>query len=69
MSISMHSASVPVFTRMLGNLLQWLDKAEEAGVVAFLSKPFGEQSLLSAISLACDKMEGPTSSMGRIPDS
>jgi len=28
MSISMHSASVPVFVRMLGNLLSWLDKAE-----------------------------------------
>lgn len=28
MSISMHSASVPVFTLMLGNLLQWLDRAE-----------------------------------------
>lgn len=28
MSISMHSASVPVFVRMLGNLLAWLDKAE-----------------------------------------
>jgi hypothetical protein len=28
MTISMHTASVPVFTRMLGNLLQWLDKAE-----------------------------------------
>ncbi|CAG1018844.1 hypothetical protein BURC_03666 [Burkholderiaceae bacterium] len=28
MSISMHSASVPVFVRMLGNLLDWLDKAE-----------------------------------------
>jgi len=28
MSISMHSASVPVFTRTLGNLLGWLDKAE-----------------------------------------
>ena len=28
MSITMHSASVPVFTRMLGNLLLWLDKAE-----------------------------------------
>jgi hypothetical protein len=24
----MHSASVPIFTRMLGNLLTWLDKAE-----------------------------------------
>ncbi len=28
MSISMHSASVPVFARMLGNLLTWLDKAQ-----------------------------------------
>jgi len=28
MSISMHSASVPIFVRMLGNLLAWLDKAE-----------------------------------------
>jgi uncharacterized protein len=28
MSITMHSASVPVFVRMLGNLLAWLDKAE-----------------------------------------
>lgn len=28
MAISMHSASVPVFTRMLGQLAAWLDKAE-----------------------------------------
>ncbi|HEX7439177.1 MAG TPA: DUF1993 domain-containing protein [Caldimonas sp.] len=28
MSISMHSASVPIFVRMLGNLTTWLDKAE-----------------------------------------
>ncbi len=28
MSITMHSASVPVFVRMLGNLGAWLDKAE-----------------------------------------
>jgi uncharacterized protein len=28
MSISMHSASAPIFTRMLGNLLVILDKAE-----------------------------------------
>lgn len=28
MTISMHSASAPVFTRMLANLLTWLDKAE-----------------------------------------
>jgi hypothetical protein len=28
MSISMHSMSVPVFTRMLENLLRWIEKAE-----------------------------------------
>ena len=28
MTLSMHSASVPVFVRMLGNLTAWLDKAE-----------------------------------------
>jgi hypothetical protein len=28
MTISMHSASAPIFTRMLGNLLTWFDKAE-----------------------------------------
>jgi hypothetical protein len=28
MALTMHSASVPIFSRMLGNLVQWLDKAE-----------------------------------------
>ena len=28
MTITMHSMSVPIMTRMLGNLLTWLDKAE-----------------------------------------
>jgi hypothetical protein len=28
MAISMHSASVPIFVRMLRNMLAWLDKAE-----------------------------------------
>jgi hypothetical protein len=28
MSLTMHSASVPVLVRMLGNMLNWLDKAE-----------------------------------------
>ena len=28
MAITMHSASVPIFVRMLGNLVTWLDKAE-----------------------------------------
>jgi hypothetical protein len=28
MALTMHSASVPIFVRMLGNLVAWLDKAE-----------------------------------------
>ena len=28
MSLSMHSASAPVFARILGNMLNWLDRAE-----------------------------------------
>jgi hypothetical protein len=28
MSITMHTASAPIFERMLGNMLTWLDKAE-----------------------------------------
>jgi len=32
MSISMHSASVPIFVRMLSNMLVWLDKAEAHAV-------------------------------------
>lgn len=62
MSISMHSASVPVFVRMLGNLLNWLDKAEahaaakkfDAGVLLGMRLapdmlPFAKQ-----IQIACD---------------
>jgi uncharacterized protein len=33
MTISMHSASVPVYDRMLGNMLLWLDKAEAHATV------------------------------------
>ncbi len=29
MSLTMYSASVPVFERMLGNMLNWLDKAQQ----------------------------------------
>lgn len=62
MSLTMHSASVPVFVRMLGNLNAWLDKAEahaqarkfDAGVylnarLAPDMLPFSKQ-----IQIACD---------------
>ena len=62
MPISMHSASVPVFVRMLGNLVLWLDKAEAHAQ----AKKFDPQVFLAArlapdmlpfktqIQIACD---------------
>jgi FixJ family two-component response regulator len=32
---------------------QWRQRAQKAGAVAYLRKPFDEQSLLNAIELAC----------------
>ena len=62
MSITMHSASVPVFVRTLENLLTWLDKAEANA----LAKKFDPAVYLAArlapdmlpmakqIQIACD---------------
>lgn len=62
MSLSMHSATVPIFVRMLGNLTQWLDKAEAHAA----AKKFEPEVLLAArlapdmlplpkqIQIACD---------------
>ena len=62
MALSMHSASVPVFARMLHNLVAWLDKAEAHA----REKKFEPQVYLSArlapdmlpltsqIQIACD---------------
>ena len=65
MAITMHSASVPVFVRMLGNVLQWLDKAEAHAQ----AKKFDASVYLSArlapdmlpfvrqIQIACDAVK------------
>lgn len=37
---------------------RWPDRAKKAGAVAILRKPFGEQSLLSALALACSEEQG-----------
>lgn len=62
MSISMYSASVPVFVRVLGNLAAWFDKAEahaqarkfDAGV--YLGARLAPDMLpfLKQIQIACD---------------
>jgi uncharacterized protein len=62
MSISMHSASVPIFTRMLGNLLTWFDKAEahaavkkfEPGVLLTTRLAPDMLSFTTQIQIACD---------------
>jgi uncharacterized protein len=51
MSLSMHAASVPVFVRMLGNLDQWLVKAEAHAA----SKKF-DPAVLVAARLAPDML-------------
>jgi len=34
---------------------QWRERARKAGAIAYLKKPFGDQSLLDAIQFACEK--------------
>ena len=62
MPLTMHSASAPIFVRMLGNLTQWLDKAEAHAT----AKKFDAQVLFAArlapdmlplakqVQIACD---------------
>jgi hypothetical protein len=50
----MHSASVPIFVRMLGNLITWLDKAEAHAA----AKKF-EPAVLLAARLAPDMLPFP----------
>ena len=62
MTINMHTASVPIFARMLGNLATWLDKAEAHAVEKkFDPKVFLETRLAidmlplpAQIQIACD---------------
>jgi len=51
MSMTMHSASVPVFVRMFANATQWLDKAE-----AFARAKKFEPEILLAARLAPDML-------------
>src|SRR3954468_13306547 len=55
MALDMHSASVPIFVRMLGNLVTWLDKAEAHAT----AKKFEPAVFLTA-RLAPDMLPLPT---------
>lgn len=62
MTISMHSASVPVYLTMLGNLSKWLDKAvvharaNESDPESLLAARLAPDMLplLSQVQIACD---------------
>jgi hypothetical protein len=66
MSLSMHSASVPVFVRNLNNLLTWLDKAEahaqakgfDTAVYLGLRLAPDMLPLVKQIQIACDAAKG-----------
>ena len=65
MAISMHSASVPIFVRMLGNLTTWLDKAESHAAArkfdtsVYLSARLAPDMLpfTNQIQIACDAVK------------
>jgi hypothetical protein len=62
MALTMHSASVPIFVRMLGNLVTWLDKAEAHATAkkfessVYLTARFAPDMLPlpQQIQIACD---------------
>jgi len=46
-------AKYPVIFMTAHDNLHWQERAKKAGAIAYLRKPFDEQSLLNAIQLAC----------------
>ena len=65
MTITLYSASVPIFTRMLGNLSKWLDKAEAYAEAkkfdpsVFMSSRLAPDMLPfpNQIQIACDSIK------------
>jgi FixJ family two-component response regulator len=51
--LSSSGAKYPVIFMTAHENPQWQERAKKAGAVAYLKKPFDEQSLLNAIQLAC----------------
>jgi FixJ family two-component response regulator len=48
-------AKYPVIFMTAHDNPQWQERATKAGALAYLKKPFGDQSLLDAIQFACEK--------------
>lgn len=54
-NLASSGSKVPVIFMTACDNPEWQEMAENAGAVAYLRKPFGEQSLLSAVQSACGK--------------
>jgi two-component system response regulator FixJ len=52
-SLASRGSTYPVIFMTAHDNPRWQERAKKAGVVAYLKKPFPEQSLLDAIRLAC----------------
>jgi FixJ family two-component response regulator len=59
-------AKYPVIFMTAHDNPQWRQRAKEVGAIAYLRKPFDEQSLLDAIQCACRKGPDPEGEAGRI---
>jgi hypothetical protein len=74
MSITMHSASVPIFVRMLGNISTWLDKAEAHAEAkkfdssVYLSARLAPDmlSFTSQVQIACDTVKFCVARLGGV---
>jgi two-component system response regulator FixJ len=53
--LASRGAKYPVIFMTAHDNPQWQERATKAGALAYLKKPFGDQSLLDAIQLACEK--------------
>jgi hypothetical protein len=74
MSITMYSASVPIFTRMLSNMSTWLDKAEAHATAKKFEPSVYLQSRLSPdmlpfikqVQIACDTTKFAMARLGGV---
>jgi hypothetical protein len=75
MTISMHSASAPIFVRQLSAMLVWLDKAEAYShernfqTSAYLQKRLADDMLpfVNQIQIACDMAKGAMARLADVP--